>query len=78
MAETTIALIQRIQDLEGLYIRLHFADRGSRTAHQDGLCRGVQNGSSVILETAAGEQVAIPLELIRTVTQLPNPAGGMR
>lgn len=71
----TSALMRRIGELEGLWVRVHFR-ANPKVLFVDGLCRGVQD-DYVVLDTSLATKneplCRIPLAQVTTVTQIPSP-----
>jgi hypothetical protein len=64
-------LVRRIEELQGLHVRLHVA-QGKAIAAVDGVCQGIDGGCVVLSPSSLGERTDVVLERVYAVTQLPG------
>lgn len=63
------ALRQRIENLQGLHVRVH-VNEGNEVSTVDGVCQGVEGDCVVLSPSTAGERVEVPLGKVGALTQL--------
>jgi hypothetical protein len=65
------ALARRIQELQGLHIRLHVGE-GNAVTLVDGICQGIDGECVVLSPSSLGERTDVLLARVYAVTQLPG------
>lgn len=69
------ALARRIQELQGLHVRLHVGE-GNAVSLVDGVCQGIDEDCVVLSPSSQGERTDVLLERVYAVTQLPGEFEG--